>query len=174
MAYERIVYTVKIDSNSEYTYMRRLKRILSRQERIYDNALTELNRGFKMNCWMWFIFPGLRALAKSRKSFVFGLEGPHDARGYLAHPILGPRLTECCEMLLTHKDKSVEEILGYTDAKKLHSSMTIFAYVSDNEDSVFHKVLRRFFNGAPEYVTLSLLKKEIILWDFTENGKPIR
>ena len=168
LADERVVYRVRAQGDSEYSYSNNLRFILSRQDRIYEKALAELREGKKTTCWMWYIFPGLRALAKSRKAFVFSLQGPHDARGYLAHPVLGPRIKECCEILLTHKDKSAKEIFGETDAAKLHTSMTLFAYACGEKEPVFQRVLAQFFNGAPEYVTLTLLKKDIIVWEFTK------
>lgn len=168
LADERVVYRVMAQGDSEYSYSNNLRFILSRQDRIYEKALAELREGEKTTCWMWYIFPGLRALAKSRKAFVFGLQGPHDARAYLTHPVLGKRLRECCELLLTHKDKRIEDILGEVNAVKLHSSMTIFDYVSGNDSSVFKRVLSEFFGGIPDYITLSQLKKEIIVWEFTK------
>lgn len=167
LADERVVYRVRSLGCLEYSYSKNLRWILSRQERIYERALAELRKGEKITCWIWFIFPGLRVLAKSRKAFVFGLQGPHDARAYLTHPVLGKRLRECCELLLKHKNKRIEDILGEVDAVKLHSSMTIFDYVSGNDSSVFKRVLSEFFGGIPDYITLSQLKKEIIVWEFT-------
>ena len=164
---ERVIYRVKKNNNSEYSFAKHLQFNLSRQNIVYDRALAELRAGKKITCWMWYIFPGLRALAKSRKAFVFSLQGPHDERSYLSHPILGKRLIECCKALLTHKDKKIEDILGEVDAEKLHSSMTIFNYVSGDENSVFKRVLSEFFGGVPDYITLSQLRKEIIIWEFT-------
>lgn len=143
-----------MESNNVPPY--NLNRFIIRQERIYSTALSELVAGKKESCWMWYIFPQLRALGKSRKSYVFGLTDPREAAAYLAHPVLGPRLLECCNVLLSHKDKSALEILGEIDCIKLQSSMTLFSLISWN-DSIFHEVLLRFFDGEPDILTLNIL-----------------
>ena len=124
-------------------------------------VLSELEKGKKETCWMWYVFPQLRGLARSRKAFVFGITGEEEARQYLAHPILGERLKACCETLLKNTDKTAEEIFGENDAKKLFYSMTLFAWISE-EDSVFHKVLDRYFEGERDRVTLGLLSGKIL------------
>ena len=124
-------------------------------------VLSELRRGKKETCWMWYVFPQLRGLARSRKAFVFGITGEAEARQYLAHPILGERLKACCETLLKNTDKTAEEIFGENDAKKLFYSMTLFAWISE-ENSVFHKVLDRYFEGERDRVTLGLLSGKIL------------
>lgn len=140
-----------------------LKRFVNRQERIYHTALEEIKAGKKEGCWMWFIFPQLRGLGKSRKSFVFGLDGSAEAEAYLAHSVLGPRIIECCEALLLHTDKSAVEIFGEIDSMKLRSSMTLFALIS-KENYVFHKVLDAFCDGKYDEQTLKILNnKEVSL-----------
>lgn len=124
-------------------------------------VLSELRRGKKETCWMWYVFPQLRGLARSRKTFVFGITGEEEARQYLNHPILGERLKACCETLLKNTDKTAEEIFGENDAKKLFASMTLFAWISE-ENSVFHKVLDRYFEGERDRVTLGLLSGKIL------------
>ena len=133
------------------------KHFITRQDRIYDRALRELKDGEKISCWMWFIFPQLRALGRSRKAQVFGISGPDEAERYLSHPKLGSRLIECCKALLLNGDKTAEEILGETDARKLHASMTLFAQVSE-ENSIFHEIIDRFFGGSPDFRTVVLVK----------------
>lgn len=124
-------------------------------------VLGELRRGKKETCWMWFVFPQLRGLARSRKAFVFGLSGEEQARAFLNHPILGERLKACTETLLCHTDKTAEEIFGENDAKKLFSSITLFAEISE-ENSVFHRVLDRFFSGERDRATLGLLSGKVL------------
>ena len=135
-----------------------LNRFLTKQNGIYEAVIRELTIGKKASHWMWYIFPQLRGLGKSQTSFIYGISDIFEAKAYLEHPVLGKRLKECCEIFLTHKDKSAEEIFGEIDAMKLRSSMTLFAYVSE-DNSVFHKVLATFFDGEKDKITLSLLNK---------------
>lgn len=124
----------------------------------YEKAYEEIKNGKKRTHWMWYIFPQLRGLGQSEKSYYYGISGLDEARKYLAHPVLGVRLVECCEALLTHKDKTAEEIFDVIDDMKLQSSMTLFALVSEN-DSVFHKVLEQFFDGVKDVETLNIIKR---------------
>ena len=133
-----------------------LDRFLVMQEPVYAQALQELTDGKKRGHYMWFTFPQLRALGQSARSLIYGLGSLHEARAYLAHPILGARLTACCEALLSHGDKTAVSILGETDAKKLQSSMTLFAAVSEPH-AIFQEVLDRFFDGIPCEKTARLL-----------------
>ena len=124
----------------------------------YEKAYEEIKNGKKCTHWMWYIFPQLRGLGQSEKSYYYGISGPDEAREYLAHPVLGVRLIECCKALLTHKDKTAEDVFGVIDDMKLQSSMTLFALVSEN-DSVFHKVLEQFFDGVKDVETLNIIKR---------------
>ena len=125
----------------------------------FESALSQLQAGKKTTHWMWYIFPQLRGLATSRKSFVYGIRDRSEAEEFLSHPTLGPRLLACCQALLTHTAQA-EEMLGKTDAKKLQSSMTLFAFVSNNP--IFEAVLIRFFDGKKDPFTLSLLSGKIL------------
>ena len=138
-----------------------LGRFLRRQESVYENALRELKAGKQQMQYLLFIFPRLRGLAGSRKSFVYGLRDLNEAKVYLEHPILGPRLHECCEAILTHNDKTVEELFGETHASNLQSSMTLFSLVS-GENSIFQKVLEQFFDGEADPVTSGLADGSIV------------
>ena len=118
---------------------------------VYHQALTELRAGRKRSHWMWFVFPQLRGLGRSETSHYFGLDGPDEARAYLEHPVLGPRLSECFEAVLAAPG-SAEAILGSIDALKLRSSATLFARVAP-EDRLFERVLDRFFDGQADPAT---------------------
>ena len=135
-----------------------LDRFVEAQDRTYDLALREVGLGHKRSHWMWFIFPQLRGLGKSRMAYVYGISNLDEAREYLAHPILGERLARICELLLNVGEKSAGDIFGDIDEMKLCSSMTLFAMVSD-ENSVFHRVLDKFYDGEYDPLTVSLLKK---------------
>lgn len=136
-------------------------RFLRRQESVYETALRELKDGRPQMMYLLFIFPRMRGLAGSRKSFVYSILNLDEAKVYLEHPILGPRLHECCEAILTHKDKTAEEIFGETQAANLQSSMTLFSLVS-GENSIFHKVLEQFFDGEADPVTSGLADGSIV------------
>lgn len=129
---------------------------------VYTQALREIKDGKKYTHWMWYIFPQLRGLGKSLMSYTFGIADLREAKAYLAHPILSRRLYTCCNALLKHKDMCAVEIFGKTDAMKLRSSMTLFAQAA-GVDSVFQKVLQKYYDGEPDYKTLGLLKTQQFL-----------
>ena len=134
-----------------------LDRFLEAQERMYETALKEIKNGEKESHWMWYIFPQLRGLGKSRMAYVYGINGLEEAKAYLAHPVLSARLIEISEALLEHKGKEIEDILGDIDAMKLRSSMTLFALISENS-SIFHQLLDCFYDGKLDEHTLELVK----------------
>jgi uncharacterized protein (DUF1810 family) len=130
-----------------------LQRFVSAQDErgTYDQALGELRAGRKTSHWMWFVFPQRSGLGHSPMSQRYAIGSPAEARAYVEHPVLGPRLIECAEALLGHNNLSAQEILGDIDATKLRSSMTLFATVAP-EQPVFTRVLERYFNGKPDPV----------------------
>lgn len=134
-----------------------LNRFLESQEDMYATALQEIKNGEKESHWMWYIFPQLRGLGRSDMAYIYGINGIEEAKAYLEHPVLSARLIEISKALLEHKDELIEDILGDIDAMKLRSSMTLFASISE-ADSVFHKVLGCFYDGAPDEYTLKLIK----------------
>jgi uncharacterized protein (DUF1810 family) len=136
-----------------------LDRFVSAQEDVYDSAVAEIRAGRKRTHWMWFVFPQLRGLGSSPISRQFAIRSAAEARAYLAHPILGPRLLECCEALLRVNGGSANEIFGSPDDLKLRSCATLFASISE-PGSVFERVLGRFFDGAPDGRTEALLLQE--------------
>ncbi len=133
-----------------------LQRFVRAQNGVYDTALKEIRNGDKRSHWMWFIFPQLRGLGKSEMATFYGIADLNEAKDYLAHPVLGARLIECCEAVLSNKDKTTYEIFGGIDAKKLRSSMTLFLAASDG-DLVFKEVLDRFYGGKKDGATLKIL-----------------
>jgi uncharacterized protein (DUF1810 family) len=118
----------------------------------FERAPAELRGGRKTSHWMWFVFPQLTGLGQSETSHRYAIGSLDEARAYLDHPLLGPRLLECCEALLSHHGKSAEEILGGIDAIKLRSSMTLFLRAAP-ESQVFQQVLDRYFEGAADAAT---------------------
>ena len=133
-----------------------LNRFLSDQNGAYNEVLRELREGEKQSHWMWFIFPQLAGLGRTQQARKFAIANLDEATRYLAHPVLGPRLVECAELVLNVKEKSAVAIFGKTDAMKLRSSATLFAQVAP-AGSVFHRILAQYFDGARDERTLELL-----------------
>jgi uncharacterized protein (DUF1810 family) len=122
----------------------------------YDQAVSELRAGRKRSHWMWFVFPQIAGLGRSPTAQTYAIASLQEARAYLAHPVLGPRLRECAQILTELSDRSAEAIFGGIDAIKLRSSMTLFAQ-ADPSDPVFGQVLDAYFAGVPDQATLRLL-----------------
>ena len=135
-----------------------LSRFTMAQQGIYDSVLAELRSGRKRTHWMWFIFPQIAGLGHSPTSQHYAIKSSEEARQYLKHPVLGTRLLECAEAVLAVEGRSVSDIFGYPDDMKLMSSMTLFAAVEDNPDSVFIQVLEKYFQGKQDHRTLQLLE----------------
>jgi uncharacterized protein (DUF1810 family) len=135
-----------------------LGRFVEAQDRdgAYEQAVAELRRGRKQGHWMWFVFPQLRGLGHSAMAVRYGIATLDEARAYLAHPVLGPRLRECAAIVAGTERSSADAILGTVDAVKLRSSMTLFAR-ADPAEPVFGRVLDRFFDGAPDARTIERL-----------------
>ena len=124
--------------------------------RIYfEDALREIRSGRKQTHWMWFIFPQLRGIGRSRMSYHYGIQDIAEAKSYYAHPILGKRLQEAT-LLLLQQDKDLVEIFGHLDAMKVRSCMTLFYHTTGDE--VFMKVIDRFFSGDEDDLTLTFLQ----------------
>ncbi len=122
----------------------------------YDRAVTELRAGLKRSHWMWFIFPQLYGLGQSATSQRYGIRSLDEARAYRKHPVLGSRLIECAAVVAALRDVTADHVFGGVDAIKLHSSMTLFAQASP-DDEVFIDVLEKFFGGRPDPATLHRL-----------------
>lgn len=133
-----------------------LQRFLDAQARDYDIALEELRRGRKQSHWIWYIFPQVEGLGFSSTSRHYAIRSREEGLAYLNHPILGARLQECAAALLQHRDKNIQDIMGYPDDLKLQSSMTLFALLSQ-PGSIFHQVLDTFYDGATDSKTLAFL-----------------
>lgn len=137
-----------------------LDRFMQAQESDYLRALSEIRAGVKRTHWMWFIFPQFRGLGTSATSKHFAIQSVAEARAYLSHPILGQRLRDCCEAILSLEGHSATEVFGTPDDLKLHSCVTLFAAVSPDE-SLFGQVLDKFFGGAPDEQTLRLIRSTV-------------
>jgi uncharacterized protein (DUF1810 family) len=133
-----------------------LSRFVEAQDPVYDQVVEELRAGRKRSHWMWFVFPQIDGLAHSATAKHYAISGLDEARAYLAHDVLGPRLFECSQLIADIDGRSIEDILGYPDNLKLRSSMTLFAQASGVND-VFTVVLHKYFDGEPDSRTLELL-----------------
>jgi uncharacterized protein (DUF1810 family) len=133
-----------------------LDRFLDAQQGKYETALAEVRAGRKRSHWMWYVFPQVAGLGFSAMSRRYAIRDADEARAYLAHPVLGVRLVECCEAALSVAGRSAHEIFGSPDDLKLCSSATLFASVSA-PGSVFERVLERYFAGRRDERTVELL-----------------
>ena len=133
-----------------------LERFIKAQNGSYEKAFTEVSNGRKRSHWMWYIFPQVAGLGFSETSRYYAIKNLDEARAYLHHPVLGPRLIEICRALLELDSNNAGDIFGSPDDMKLRSSMTLFAEV-ENTDKVFILVLDKFFKGLEDDKTLHLL-----------------
>jgi uncharacterized protein (DUF1810 family) len=133
-----------------------LRRFVDAQQAVYETVCRELRQGRKESHWMWFIFPQIKGLGHSEMARKFAISSRDEAKAYLAHPVLGPRLRECTRIVADLEGKSVEDIFGYPDDMKFRSSMTLFAQTAkDNE--IFRRCLEKYFQGEPDRLTLAAL-----------------
>jgi uncharacterized protein (DUF1810 family) len=133
-----------------------LERFVGAQRDVYDDALAELRAGRKRSHWMWFVFPQIAGLGRTATAQRYAVADLAEARAYLAHPVLGPRLTECAEALLAVPGRTADQILGTPDDLKLRSSMTLFAHAAE-DPAVFRAVLDRYYGGEDDPLTLQRL-----------------
>jgi len=131
-----------------------LDRFLQAQDSVMDAVRNELRAGRKRGHWMWFVFPQLKGLGASSTAQFYGIASLDEARAYLAHPVLGARLRECCALLLAVPGKSAHEILGSPDDLKLRSCATLFSLAAPGQ-SRFREVLQRFYGGEPDPRTIA-------------------
>jgi uncharacterized protein (DUF1810 family) len=138
----------------------RLERFAQAQDAggTYQRAVAELRAGRKVSHWMWFVFPQVAGLGMSAISQEFAISSAGEARAYLAHPVLGPRLRECARVVAGTEGRTAERIFGPVDAVKLRSSMTLFAAVDEQAgENVFRAVLAKYYGGVADDATLSRL-----------------
>src|SRR3974377_1393218 len=133
-----------------------LERFVDAQDEIYEAVRAELARGKKMTHWMWFVFPQLKGLGFSSTAQYFGIASRAEGHAYWMHPVLGPRLKECTELVLAVQGKTAREIFGTPDDLKFRSSMTLFAAVAPEEEA-FRKALEQYYGGTGDSKTIALL-----------------
>jgi uncharacterized protein (DUF1810 family) len=135
-----------------------LQRFVDAQDPAYDTVLAELRGGAKRSHWIWFVFPQLRGLGRSPTAAHYGIASLDEARAYLAHDVLGPRLAECTRLVLAIDGRSVEDIFGWPDNLKVRSSMTLFTHATD-DNADFRGVLDKFYGGEEDPATVERLSQ---------------
>jgi uncharacterized protein (DUF1810 family) len=137
-----------------------LSRFVTAQDNggILERAVAELRRGQKQSHWMWFVFPQLDGLGRSNMARLYAISGLAEARAYLAHPVLGPRLEACAAIVAGTQGRTAADIFGPVDAMKLRSSVTLFAQ-ADRGRPAFQQILDRYFDGIPDPVTAARLQR---------------
>jgi uncharacterized protein (DUF1810 family) len=135
-----------------------LERFVDAQAPVYESVRSELSAGRKRSHWMWFVFPQLRGLGHSSTAHFYGIASATEAQAYLAHPVLGPRLRECVELVLAVNGRTAHDIFGSPDDLKFRSSMTLFAHIA-SEKSRFQRALDTYYGGESDSLTLDFLRR---------------
>ncbi|HEY8564014.1 MAG TPA: DUF1810 domain-containing protein [Beijerinckiaceae bacterium] len=135
-----------------------LRRFLEAQALVHEQALAELRAGTKRSHWMWFVFPQLRGLGRSPMAQRYGIGSLEEARAYLAHPVLRPRLEQCTQAVLGHADRTLYAIFGSPDDVKFSSSMTLFAQADPAPASLWRQAIDAHCDGRLDQATLDLLR----------------
>jgi len=134
-----------------------LERFVQAQDMVYSRVVSELSQGRKQSHWMWFIFPQVAGLGFSAMSQRYAIRSRQEARAYLGHALLGPRLIECTGLVVAVPDRTINAILGSPDDVKFRSSMTLFGAVSNNP--IFDQAIAKYFAGDHDPATLEILRR---------------
>jgi uncharacterized protein (DUF1810 family) len=147
-------WTIVADASDAFD----LDRFVAAQRDVYESAAAQLRAGRKTGHWMWFVFPQIAGLGMSAMSQRYAIASLDEARAYLAHPVLGPRLEECARILTGLQGQTAEDIFGGIDAVKLRSCMTLFARAAESgDDSLYDAVLDKYFGGEADPQTTARL-----------------
>ncbi len=130
-----------------------LQRFVDAQNPVYGQVCAELRAGRKRSHWMWFVFPQIQGLGYSPLARKFAISSLEEAKAYLDHPILGPRLRECCRLVNLVEGRSIEEIFGYPDDLKFRSAMTLFAHAGP-DNRIFQDALEKYCDGEDDPLTI--------------------
>jgi uncharacterized protein (DUF1810 family) len=133
-----------------------LRRFVEAQDRVYGTVIEELRSGRKRSHWIWFVFPQLHGLGNSATAVRYGITSLQEARAYLAHEVLGPRLRECARLVAQIDGRSADDVFGWPDNLKVRSSMTLFAHAT-NDNADFRAVLDKLYNSEEDPVTVEQL-----------------
>ena len=135
-----------------------LHRFLDAQESVYDTVLAELRAGRKTSHWIWFIFPQIAGLGHSEMAQQFAITSLDEAKAYLQHLVLGPRLQECTQLVLNVEGRRADEIFPYPDNLKFRSCMTLFMSAA-TDNTLFKNALLKYFDGQPDQLTMNVLAR---------------
>ena len=134
----------------------KLQRFVDAQNGVIERVYSELRGGLKRSHWMWFVFPQISGLGSSMTAQRFAISSLAEATAYLHHPVLGPRLKTCTELVNAIEGRLIEDVFGYPDYLKFHSSITLFARAAPGEP-IFQAALDKFYGGKPDALTLNRL-----------------
>ena len=126
----------------------------------YAQAIQELRAGRKVSHWMWYVFPQLRFLGHSDRAYYYGIADEQEAKDYCAHPVLYERYIECCKALETVAETDPERVMGYVDALKLKSSLTLFYMVDAKNQALYKTLIDKFYQGEWDVSTVSYLEQK--------------
>ncbi len=130
-----------------------LQRFVTAQNPVFDRVLIELRQGYKQSHWMWFVFPQLQGLGRSVVAARYAIPSLQCAKAYIRHPVLGPRLRQCTGLVIAVEGRSIHEIFGSPDDLKFHSSMTLFAHATEDNE-LFTEALKKYFDARFDAATL--------------------
>jgi uncharacterized protein (DUF1810 family) len=133
-----------------------LQRFVDAQNPVFERVCAELRTGQKRGHWIWFIFPQLRGLGHSEMATRFAISSREEAEEYLKHPVLGPRLRECTQLVVLVQGRSIDQIFGYPDDLKFRSSMTLFVSATADKQ-IFNDALQKYFASEPDPLTIERL-----------------
>jgi uncharacterized protein (DUF1810 family) len=133
-----------------------LQRFIDAQREIFEQVLGELRLARKQTHWMWYVFPQIQGLGSSPMAQRYAISSLDEAQAYFGHSILGGRLLDCTELVTAARTRSIEDVLGYPDNLKFHSSMTLFAHAA-NHHEVFEGALRKYFRSEYDQLTMERL-----------------
>ena len=134
-----------------------LQRFIDAQNPVFEQVLIELEMGEKQTHWMWFVFPQIKGLGQSATAKHYAIASADEARAYLAHPLLGPRLEQCTRLVNSLAGTTAEDIFGPVDTLKFRSSMTLFAAIAQ-DNTIFKYALEKFYGGVADERTVALLR----------------
>ncbi len=134
-----------------------LERFVTAQAPVFETVLAELRAGRKRSHWMWFIFPQLADLGRSSMARFYGIGSIDEARAYLGHPLLGPKLELCTAIVLASESSSLHAMFGSPDDMKFRSCMTLFSLATQDHDNPFRQALERWWSNRPDERTLALI-----------------
>jgi uncharacterized protein (DUF1810 family) len=134
-----------------------LQRFLDAQREMFEQVLAELRLGRKQSHWIWYIFPQIKGLGSSPMAQRYAISSLDEAQAYFAHSVLGNRLLECTQLVTAARAESIDDVLGYPDNLKFHSSMTLFAHAAGHHE-VFEGALRKYFRSEYDHLTMERLQ----------------